>query len=149
MNTLLLFFALPVATVILAVVLEKILRCPFLTAATFFAIYLIIAFSVFDSSFLVFVIVYTILAFIAAIIAEIFFGRCTGERKSYRCLNNNNIENNTINLSNQDVVRIANQLQNMRNTNNCNCNNNTNDVATVNVTNNTTGGRTSWCCYRK
>ena len=33
---LLLFFALPVATIILAVVLQKILKCPILVAATFF-----------------------------------------------------------------------------------------------------------------
>ena len=48
---LLLFFALPVATIILAVVLQKILKCPILVAATFFAIFLIVAFAIFDSSF--------------------------------------------------------------------------------------------------
>ena len=55
MNILLLFFALPIATIILAVVLEKILRCPILTAATFFAIFLIVAFAIFDARFLIFV----------------------------------------------------------------------------------------------
>mgnify|MGYP000672941009 CR=1 FL=1 len=123
MNTLLLFFALPVATIILAVVLEKILRNPFLTSATFFAIYLIIAFAVFDASFLVYTIAYTILAFIAAFIAEYFCQRA--EINERRNSNNNN--------------------------NTCGCNRNTSnsDVATVNVTNNTTGGRTTWCCYRR
>ena len=58
MNTLLLFFALPVATIILAIVLEKILDCPVLVAATF------------DSSFLVYAIIYTILAFITAAIVK-------------------------------------------------------------------------------
>lgn len=156
MNILLLFFALPVATIILSIVLEKILRCPVLTAATFFAIYLIVAFAVFDASFLVFVIAYTILAFIAAIIVEIIFRRCKGENGcfkwnicSYRERNNN-----TITLSNQDIRRIAEQLSNIQRNNTCNQNNNNNcncinDVATVNVTNNTTGGRTSWCCYRR
>ena len=52
MNTLLLFFALPVATVILAIVLQKILNNPLLVAATFFAIYLVVAFTAFDASFL-------------------------------------------------------------------------------------------------
>lgn len=123
MNTLLLFFALPVATIILAVVLEKILRNPFLTSATFFAIYLIVAFAVFDASFLVYTIAYTILAFIAAFIAEYFCQRA--EINERRNSNNNN--------------------------NTCGCNRNTSnsDVATVNVTNNTTGGRTTWCCYRR
>lgn len=159
MNILLLFFALPIATIILAIVLEKVLRCPILTAATFFAIYLIVAFSVFDASFLVFVIAYTILAFIAALIAEFFFRRCncSNDRKCLiRCCqcNQNNNNNNTITLSDQDVARIANQLANLQNNNSCNQNNNnscncTSDVATVNVANNTTGGRTSWCCYRR
>ena len=58
MNTLLLFFALPVATVILAIVLQKILNNPLLVAATFFAIYLVVAFTAFDASFLVYAIIY-------------------------------------------------------------------------------------------
>ena len=70
MNTLLLFFALPVATVILAIVLQKILNNPLLVAATFFAIYLVVAFAAFDASFLVYVIIYTILAYITAILAN-------------------------------------------------------------------------------
>lgn len=151
MNILLLFFALPIATIILAIVLEKILRCPILTALTFFAIYLIIAFSIFDSSFLVFVIVYTILALITAIIAEFFFRRCNNERKCpIKCCLYGNQNNNTITLSDQDIARIANQLANMQNNNcnnqnKCNC---SNDIANVNVTN-ATGGRTNWCCYRR
>ena len=159
MNTLLLFFALPVATILLAIVVEKILRNPFLTAITFFAIYLIVAFADFDATFLIYTIAYTILAFITAIIAEFFFQRCRGQNNSCckwvcRCNQSNN--NNTVTLSDQDVTRIANrlaELQNQNNNNSCSCNcsrnNNTSDVATVNVTNNTTGGRTSWCCYRK
>lgn len=67
---LLLFFALPVATIILAIVLQKILKCPILVAATFFAIYLIVAFAIFDASFLIFVIAYTILAYIAAYLTK-------------------------------------------------------------------------------
>lgn len=69
MNNLLLFFALPVATIILAVVLQKNLQSPILVAATAFAIYLIVTFAVFDSSFLIFAILYTVLAFISAYIA--------------------------------------------------------------------------------
>ena len=159
MNILLLFFALPIAIIILAVVLEKILRCPFLTAATFFAIFLIVAFAVFDASFLIFVIVYTIIAFIAALITEFFFRRCRQEDKCCckwnfcNCQEQNRERNNTITLSNQDIRRIAEQLARIQNNNNSSnnncCCNNTNDVATVNVTNNTTGGRTNWCCYRR
>lgn len=160
MNTLLLFFALPIATIILAIVLEKLLRNPILTAATFFAIYLIVAFAAFDEEFLVYVIFYTILAFIAAVLAEFFYRRCHQNGCTWSCQcrrnhNNNNDSNpNTITLSNQDVARIANQLANIQNNNNNSCNNchnsnSTSDVVTANITNNTTGGRTSWCCYRR
>ncbi len=71
MNTLLLFFALPVATIILAIVLQKILNNPLLVAATFFAIYLIVTFAAFDASFLVYAIAYTILAYITAVLTRI------------------------------------------------------------------------------
>lgn len=37
MNILLLAFAIPVATVLLAIVLQKVLKCPLLVAFTFFA----------------------------------------------------------------------------------------------------------------
>lgn len=70
MDILLLAFALPVATILLAIVLQKVLRCPILVAATFFAILLIITFAVFDSSFLVFAIIYTILAYITAVLTR-------------------------------------------------------------------------------
>ncbi len=70
MNTLLLFFALPVATIILAIVLQKILNNPLLVTATFFAIYLVVTFAAFDSSFLVYAIAYTILAYITAILTR-------------------------------------------------------------------------------
>lgn len=151
MNILLLFFALPVATIILAIIVEKILRCPVLTAATFFAIFLIVAFAVFDASFLVFVIAYTIIAFITAVIAEFFFSRCRRrERKNYSCREENEEENNEDNderrLSNEDIRRIANRVANIlsNTTNNC-CNNN---VATVNVRN-PNGEQTTWCCRRR
>ena len=71
MNTLLLFFALPVATIILSIVLLKVLKCPILVAATFFAIYLILAFAIFGTDFLIFVIVYTILSYITAALARL------------------------------------------------------------------------------
>ena len=62
MNTLLIFFALPLATIILAAVLQKLIKCPVLVAAIFFAIYLIVAFAVFNATFLIAAIVYTVLA---------------------------------------------------------------------------------------
>ena len=91
MNILLLFFALPVATIILAIVLQRLLRSPILVALTFFAIYLIVAFAAFDETFLVFAIVYTILAFIAAVIAKFIMKIIRCQRN---CSNNNGNDNN-------------------------------------------------------
>lgn len=88
MNALLLFFALPIATIILSIVLEKILNCPILVAATFFAIFLVVTFAAFDSCFLVFAIAYTILAFITAALVKTI---CNFIRK---CCNNNNSNDN-------------------------------------------------------
>lgn len=71
MNILLLAFALPIATILLAVVLQKVLRCPLLVAATFFAVLLIITFAIFDATFLVFAIIYTILAYVTAVLTRL------------------------------------------------------------------------------
>lgn len=70
MNVLLIFFALPVATIILAIVLQKSLCNPLLVAATFFAIYLIVTFAAFDASFLVYAILYTLLAYVTAVLTR-------------------------------------------------------------------------------
>lgn len=156
MNTLLLFFALPVATIILAIVIEKILKSPILTAATFFAIYLIVAFAFFDASFLVYAIAYTILAYVTAVIASFLF--CRIRRRECNCNGNGTNNLQTVNLTDNAVTRIANEvveiLNNNDETSNCNCNCNScncmqADTATVNVLNNSTGGRTTWCCTRR
>ena len=95
MDTLLLFFAIPVAIIILSIVLQKILRCPILVAATFFAILLIVAFAAFDSSFLILVIIYTILAYITAVLTRLVcnliarFADCFDNDDGCVCGNNN------------------------------------------------------------
>lgn len=66
MNVLLVFFALPLATIIIAIVLERVWGCYKLVTAAIFAVYLIVVFALFDASFLVFALIYTILAFIAS-----------------------------------------------------------------------------------
>jgi hypothetical protein len=57
MDLLLLFFAIPLAVIILSIVLQKILKCPWLVAATFFAIFLIVTFAVGDIRLLIFTVV--------------------------------------------------------------------------------------------
>lgn len=125
---LLLFFALPIATIILAVVFQKIIKCPLLVAATAFAIYLIVTFAVFDASFLIFAIVYTILAYLAAIITKFicnfigrngFFRTINAERINTNTLNTNNIE---INNNDDDDNDNDNNNEECCNCHCCNCN---------------------------
>lgn len=82
MNTIiLLFFALPIATIILAIVLQKILKCPTLVAATFFAIYLVLTFII-SSNLLIFAIAYTIIAYVTAVIVRLI---CNIRERLNRC----------------------------------------------------------------
>ncbi len=66
MNNLLLFLAFPIATILLAIVLEKVLDSPVLVGMSFFAFYLVVTYAFFDSNFLLFAIIYTILAILTA-----------------------------------------------------------------------------------
>lgn len=119
------FIVLPIATIILAFVLQKLLRVPILTALTFFAIYLILAYTVFDNTFLINTIVYTVLAYIAALIAEYIYTNCKLRRL---CCNFNSNNSNNSNNNNTDVAgltdcemqRIAQMVANiLSNTNSC------------------------------
>ena len=100
MNNLLLFFAFPIATIILSIVVQKLLRNTILTTLTFFAIYLVLTFSMFDINFLIFAIAYTILACVSALVTE-FILKKVGEVNtdiltddvSENCLRQNYIEN--------------------------------------------------------
>lgn len=72
MNTLLLiFFAIPIAVIIISIALQKIFKCPFLVSAIIFAIFLVVTFIVGNLIFLVATIAYAILAFVTAIITQI------------------------------------------------------------------------------
>lgn len=144
MNTLLIFFALPLATIILAAVLQKLIKCPVLVAAIFFAIYLIVAFAVFDATFLIAAIVYTFLAYVTAAIVKIlcwFFRNCNWEcncnnqNNGCSCRRRENTTNNVLTLSD------ANETINLSNANGCTCrvtcrNNNTSNQDLATATNN-------------
>ena len=130
MSNLLIFFALPLATVIIAVVLERVWKNYILVTLFTFAVYLIVAFALGDATLLVLVIIYTFLAFIAAFLSMLFrklskklrnleaVGGATDENddqcRRHRCCQNNN-----------DVGNIT-------DSNNCCCNN-SQDVA-INAT---------------
>lgn len=91
MNNLLIFFALPVATIILAIVLQKLINSPLLVAATFFAIFLVVTFAAFDESFLVYAILYALIALVTALIVR--FLCCIIRNSNNPCINGNAFNN--------------------------------------------------------
>lgn len=145
MNILLIFFALPLATIILAAVLQKLIKCPILVAAIFFAIYLIVAFAAFDATFLIAVIVYTFLAYVTAAIVRIlcwFFRNC-----NIRCGCNDREDECSCrrgcNATTNNVLALsdANEAFTLSNGNGCTCrvtcrNNNASNPDLVTATNN-------------
>lgn len=98
---LLIFFALPLATIILAIVLQKILKNPLLVAVTFFAIYLIVSFAVATTAQLVYAIiatiVYSIIAYITALLVKLScrLRNLFEDRECCRCRCNNQDDNGT------------------------------------------------------
>ena len=119
MNNLLIFFAIPVATIILAIVFQKVLQSPLLVAATFFAIFLIVTFAAFDESFLVFAILYTLLALITALVVR--FICCLIRNSDNPCINGNAMQNAGI-CGNNDANDSDND-ENDNSNNGCGCNN--------------------------
>ena len=107
MNTLLIFFALPIAVIIISIALQKIFKCPFLVAGI-----LIATFVIGNLTYLVATIAYTILAFITAVLTNIIcrilreLDRREGERNSSGCCNrrgrnssNNNNETQLLSIT--------------------------------------------------
>ena len=88
MNNLLIFFAFPIAVIIISAVLERLINNPAIVAALAFAVFLIITFTAFDETFLIATLAYTALAFITALITNYLLG------------SNDNNENETCGCSN-------------------------------------------------
>lgn len=103
-TNLLIFFAIPLAIVIISIALQKVLRNPFLVAAIIFSILLVIVLAFFDTIYLIAVVAYTVLAYITAVLTCLFcrilrnsnIGSCMG------CGNNN--DNNGDNGNETQVV---------------------------------------------
>ena len=88
MNFLLIFFAIPLATIILSIILETLIRCPFKVAGIAFSIFIVLAFALGCTAVLIVAaIVYTIISFISAFITMIIQNRLEDEDS---CSNNNN-----------------------------------------------------------
>ena len=135
---LLIFFALPIATILLAIVLERVLRSPILVAITFFALYLIILFALFATevvtdlaTLLIALIVLTFIAYITAVIVK--FIRCICRNFLKPCcsicpdrdeivedITDNNdgnccCENNNLQTSNEGIALSGNIIPNQNN----------------------------------
>ena len=89
---LLTFFVFPIAIIIFSIALQRLLRSPILVAAVVFAAFLIVAFTAFDETFLIAVLVYTLIALITAFIACIL-GR-SNENENSTCENSSDILSN-------------------------------------------------------
>ncbi len=97
MNTLLIFFALPLATIIISIALQKIFRNPLLVAAIIFAIFLIVTFVIGDLNFLIATIIYTIIAFVTASIVKIINKLIRWFRRHCNDYDNNDSDNDNDN----------------------------------------------------
>lgn len=91
MNLLLIFFAFPIAVIIISFVLQKILQSPLTVASLIFAIFIVITFAAFDETFLIATFAYTVLSFITALITRALYGR-TDENNNIRCMLNQILE---------------------------------------------------------
>lgn len=111
-NLLLLFFALPVAIIILSIIFETLINCPIKIAGITFSILLIVTFAVADETFLIFTILYTILSYVVAWITKQW---CNSQENDD---NNTCLENLIQNVNNTSLQNALNQ----NTTSSCDCN---------------------------
>lgn len=104
MNLLLIFFALPLATIVFSIALQRILDNPILVASIIFSIFLIVTFVVGDLNLLIATIIYTIFSFLTAIIVKYI------DENS----NNNNENNENCNNNGNNSIGQGNQCRRMR-----------------------------------
>jgi hypothetical protein len=97
---LLIYFAFPIATIIISAILQKILKNPIAVAALTFAIFLVVTFAAFDETFLIATLAYTVISLITAFIVS-------------------QINNNNDNDDSDDEITTCN---NTNNTTSCGCN---------------------------
>ena len=107
-TNLLIFFAIPLAIIVISIALQKILRNPFLVAAIIFSIALVIVLAIFDPIYLIAVVVYTVLAFITALLT-CFLSRVLGNSNMCNCMGcgGNNQNNDDTNTDNQVIATLS------------------------------------------
>lgn len=125
MNILLIFFALPIAVIIISAILQKVLKCPIAVAALIFAIFLVVTFAIGNIALLIATLAYTLLALITAVIVRFI---CESRNNNICRLLNDILNNTTNNCNCANLANIADTLNsnNLNNSNNDNNSNNTN-----------------------
>lgn len=133
-----LFFVIfPIAVILMSIVLQKLLKSPILVAILIFAVFLILAYTVFTPEFLLNAIIYAIIAFITAAIFKLI---CSLRRRiscnifnvcddTDSCNNNddNDIETSIANIEesiesiNDNMNRLTRLLSSVINNGNNNC----------------------------
>ena len=158
---LLIFFAIVLSTIILAIVLQRIIHCPILVGFAFFAIYLIVAAVLENTTLVIVAIILGIIAFFAAFIdCLITNSEWLRDNDCLNCRNNNcggngnnNSNNNsddalTIVNSNGDVVaRINGNSVNCNNNDNCGCGNRNTSTLLAGINDTNLTNDTSSCGY--
>ena len=140
MSNLLIFFALPLATIIIAIVLERVWKSYILVTLFTFAVYLIVAFALGDANLLVLVIIYTLLAFIAAFLSMLFRKICKKLQKLEEVSGENDEnENNGRQCRHRRPSEVesaseSNNCNNTGNVSNCRCNRNNSQNLAINAT---------------
>ena len=120
---LLIFFAIPVATIILSAIFETFINCPIKVAGIAFAIFLIVAFALGGTAELIIAaIVYTIISLITAFIVMLIQNRnCIINRLCNNCNNNDECNNNSCNCNNNNSSNSCGCSRN--NNSSCGCRN--------------------------
>lgn len=76
MNILLIFFAIPLATIILSMIIESLINYPLKVSGIFFSIFIVIAFVLGgDAEFILAALIYTMISFITAEIVRIVINK--------------------------------------------------------------------------
>ena len=152
-TTLLIFFAIPLAVIIISIALQKILKCPLLVAGIVFSVGIIVTASIGNLNILSITLAYTLISYITTLLT-CFISRFNNNNNcrnnnhndlltiSSHCQSNGNgdllkINSNSSSGNENNLLTISSSNNDCSNTNNninCNCNsdNNFNQVNTIN-----------------
>ena len=124
MNILLIFFAIPIAVIILSIILETYMRSPLKVAGIFFSIFIVLAFALGGTAeLIVAAIVYSLISLITAFIVELIISRRCHRRERYPNFYREEIRSNSdegFELSNsEEIENLNSEFNNGTTFNNC------------------------------